>query len=100
MPGGVSFAVYSPTADLESYVLEQDVIYVGGGNTRSMIALLAGVGLDRILQRAYEERCRAGRYQRRCQWRGSKSAAPTPGPGTLGVLSCWAIIQRVVLSAL
>jgi len=28
-----------PTADLESFILEQDVIYVGGGNTKSMLAL-------------------------------------------------------------
>ena len=28
-----------PTADLAGYALEQDVIYVGGGNTRSMLAL-------------------------------------------------------------
>src|SRR5690606_35776308 len=29
----------APTADLASYLLDQDVIYVGGGNTRSMLAL-------------------------------------------------------------
>lgn len=27
-----------PTADLESFILEQDVIYIGGGNTKSMLA--------------------------------------------------------------
>jgi dipeptidase E len=43
-----------PTADLESYVLEKDVIYVGGGNTRSMLALWREWGLDRILRKALE----------------------------------------------
>jgi len=28
-----------PTADLRSYVFEQDAIYVGGGNTRALLAL-------------------------------------------------------------
>ena len=43
-----------PTADLEGYLLEQDVIYVGGGNTRSMLALWREWGIDAILRRAYE----------------------------------------------
>ena len=42
-----------PTSDLESFVLEQDAIYVGGGNTKSMIALWREWGLDRILRKAY-----------------------------------------------
>ncbi len=41
--------------DLESFVLEQDVIYVGGGNTASMLAVWRAHGLDRILRRAWEE---------------------------------------------
>jgi peptidase E len=43
------------TADLESYLLSQDVIYVGGGNTKSMLALWREWGLPAILRRAYEE---------------------------------------------
>jgi dipeptidase E len=41
--------------DLEAFVLEQDVIYVGGGNTASMLAVWRAHGLDRILRRAWEE---------------------------------------------
>jgi dipeptidase E len=41
--------------DLESYVLEQDVIYVGGGNTASMLAVWRAHGLDHILRRAWAE---------------------------------------------
>jgi dipeptidase E len=44
-----------PTADLEGYLLEKDVIYVGGGNTRSMLALWREWNLDAILRKAYEE---------------------------------------------
>jgi peptidase E len=43
-----------PTADLEGFVLAQDVIYVGGGNTRSMLALWREWGLDGILRKAYD----------------------------------------------
>jgi dipeptidase E len=41
-----------PTADLEGFVLDQDVIYVGGGNTRSLLALWREWGLDRIFRQA------------------------------------------------
>lgn len=44
-----------PTADLASFLLEQDVLYVSGGNTRSMVALWREWGLDVILRRAWEE---------------------------------------------
>jgi dipeptidase E len=43
-----------PTADLEGFVLEKDVIYVGGGNTRSMLILWREWGLDVILRKAYD----------------------------------------------
>jgi peptidase E len=42
------------TADIEGYLMEQDVIYVGGGNTKSMIALWREWGLDKILRQAGE----------------------------------------------
>ena len=42
------------TADLRGLVLEQDVIYVGGGNTRSMLALWREWGLPEILREAHE----------------------------------------------
>ena len=44
-----------PTTDLESYVLEHDVIWVGGGNTRAMLALWREFGLDKILKQAWRE---------------------------------------------
>jgi dipeptidase E len=42
-----------PTTDLRSFVLEQDVIYVGGGNTRNLLVLWREWGLDAILREAW-----------------------------------------------
>jgi dipeptidase E len=41
--------------DLEAFVLAQDVISVGGGNTASLLAVWRAHGLDAILRRAWEE---------------------------------------------
>lgn len=41
-------------ADLRAYLLRQDVIYVGGGNTRSMLAVWREWGLPDILREAWE----------------------------------------------
>lgn len=49
-------SLFTPhTADLESFLMEQDVIYVGGGNTKSMLALWREWNLDKILRKAYEK---------------------------------------------
>src|SRR5688572_18918447 len=40
------------SADLARFVAEQDVIYVGGGNTANLLALWQVHGLDRILRDA------------------------------------------------
>ena len=40
--------------DLESFVLEQDAIFVGGGNTRSLLAVWRDWGLDAHLRTAWE----------------------------------------------
>lgn len=42
-----------PTTDLEAFILDQDVIYVGGGNTRSLIALWKEWKLDVHLRTAW-----------------------------------------------
>jgi dipeptidase E len=41
--------------DLEKFVLNQDVIYVGGGNTANMLAIWRVHGMDRLLRQAWEE---------------------------------------------
>ena len=42
------------TRDIETYILEQDIIHVGGGNTRNLLCLWKEWELDRILRKAYE----------------------------------------------
>jgi dipeptidase E len=44
-----------PTQDLRSYILEMDIVFVGGGNTRSMMALWREWRLDEILTTAWHE---------------------------------------------
>lgn len=42
------------TTDIAGYLLEQDAIFVGGGNTRSMLALWREWGVDVALRKAYD----------------------------------------------
>ena len=49
-------SLFNPhTADVSGYLHEQDIIYVGGGNTKSLLALWREWGLDRILRSAGEQ---------------------------------------------
>ncbi len=43
-----------PTADLRSFLLDQDIVYVGGGSTRNLLVLWREWGLDHILREAWE----------------------------------------------
>ena len=45
---------FKRTIDLTSHVSEQDIIFVGGGNTKSMLAVWKDWGLDILLKEAYE----------------------------------------------
>ena len=48
-------SLFQPSvADLRSFVLGQDIIYVGGGNTKSLLALWREWGLDQILREAWQ----------------------------------------------
>lgn len=40
--------------DLRTLILSQDIIYVGGGNTRSMLALWREWGIDNLMREAWE----------------------------------------------
>jgi peptidase E len=51
-PGHLS--LFRRTPDLESWILGQDIIYVGGGNTKSMLAVWESWGVATILRRAGE----------------------------------------------
>ena len=47
--------LFSRTENLEEKVLTQDIIYVGGGNTKSMLAVWKEWDLHKILCNAYEK---------------------------------------------
>ena len=81
-----------PTADLETYLLEKDVIYVGGGNTKSMLALWREWGLDGILRKAYQAGVvLAGISAGANCWFQECSTDSVPGPYT--VLPCLGIVK-------
>ena len=41
--------------DLRAFVLEQDVLYVGGGSTANLLAVWRTHGLDRVLREAWQQ---------------------------------------------
>ena len=45
---------FSRTENLEKKIINQDIIYVGGGNTKTMIAIWKEWDFDNILRNAYE----------------------------------------------
>ena len=47
--------MFKRTVNLEEHISEQDIIYVGGGNTKSMLAVWRDWGLDLILKNAYDK---------------------------------------------
>ena len=79
------------TADLKSFLLEQDVIYVGGGNTKSMLALWRDWGLDVILRQASENGVvLAGISAGAICW--FEQGITDSIPGQLGVLPCLGLL--------
>ncbi len=44
-----------PDCELRDFVMNQDVIYVGGGNTKSLLALWREWNLDQILKEAWQQ---------------------------------------------
>jgi peptidase E len=53
-PSHLSLFQTPPRNDMRAFLLAQDVIYVGGGNTKSLLALWRAWELDSILREAYE----------------------------------------------
>jgi dipeptidase E len=49
-------SLFNPhTSDIRSFILEQDILYVGGGNTKNLVALWQAWELDKIIQSAWEQ---------------------------------------------
>lgn len=80
------------TADIEAFLLSHDVIYVGGGNTRSMLALWREWGLDRFLRTALTQGVvLAGLSAGAICW--FEQGTTDSIPGELTVLSCLGYLQ-------
>lgn len=76
-----------PTADLRGFVFEQDIIYAGGGNTKSMLALWREWALDHILREAWEQgKILAGVSAGSICW--FEQGVTDSIPGTLSPLAC------------
>jgi peptidase E len=46
--------IHPSTGDLEAFIFEKDILYVSGGNTRSMLAIWDGWGVTEILMKAWQ----------------------------------------------
>ncbi|MCK1995185.1 peptidase E [Peribacillus muralis] len=44
-----------PTRELDSFILEKDIVYVGGGNTKNLLTLWKEWGVDDILKKAWNQ---------------------------------------------
>lgn len=53
----IHLSLFSPNwgESLESFILQQDIIYVGGGSSRNLLTLWKEWGLDHLLLKAYEQ---------------------------------------------
>ena len=48
-------SLFKNTPNLESIIIDSDIIYIGGGNTKSMLAVFKEWGLDKLLLKAYKD---------------------------------------------
>ena len=78
-------ALFGRVPDLREFIAAQDVLFVGGGNTKSMLAAWAGWGLAEILRAAWEAgTLLSGTSAGAICW--FEQAVTDSGAGDLGVL--------------
>ena len=46
---------FSRTIDINDHIMKQDIVFVGGGNTKSMLAVWSDWGMNNILKKAYQK---------------------------------------------
>lgn len=81
-----------PSGDLADFVLNKELVFVGGGNTRSMLALWREWGLDKILHDASENgTVLAGSSAGANCW--FEQCTTDSVPGDLTVLSCLGFLE-------
>lgn len=48
-------SLFKPTtSDMEDFIMDKDILYVGGGNTKNLLVLWKKWGLDKYLRKAWE----------------------------------------------
>jgi peptidase E len=78
-----------PLDQIERRLLAQDAIYVGGGNTRSMLAVWREWGLDQVLRRAWNAGVLLGGMSAGAIcWFKHGATDSVLGPGRSSALSC------------
>lgn len=83
---------HQPTLDLEDYVLDKDIIHVGGGNTRCMLALWREWGLDEILRKAWKKGVVLSGMSAGCIcW--FEQGVTDSNPGKLSALDCLGFLK-------
>ncbi len=83
-----------PLNDLERSLMAQDAIYVGGGNSRSMLAVWREWGLDSILQNAWRKGIVLGGMSAGALcWFQYGASDSVLGPGRSTVLKCLGFIE-------
>jgi dipeptidase E len=87
-------SLFNPqTLDLRGFLLEQDIIYVGGGNTKNLVALWREWELDRFLKEAWERgTILCGLSAGSLCWFES-GVSDYPGNGVLKPLNCLGFLQ-------
>ena len=52
-PSHIDF--FKRTINLNDHIMNQDIVFVGGGNTKSLLAVWRDWGMDKILKKAYSQ---------------------------------------------
>jgi dipeptidase E len=86
-------SLFSPsTKDLEDYILSKDIVYVSGGQTKSMLALWREWGVDAILRKAHDQGViLAGGSAGSVCW--FEQCITDSIPGELSVMNCLGLLE-------
>lgn len=76
------------TRDIRGYILEQDIIFIGGGNTRNLLLLWKEWSLDQYLREAYERGTVMGGISAGMLCWFEQGITDSYGAGTLEPISC------------
>ncbi|MBD1909807.1 MULTISPECIES: peptidase E [unclassified Leptolyngbya] len=84
---------HPPTLDLRGFLLEQDIIYVGGGNTKNLLALWHDWELDSVLKEAWEQGTILCGFSAGSLCWFESGVSDYPGNGVLKPLNCLGFLK-------